>query len=141
MTTLLNGLLGGLLTGLVAGFAIRLVDSDPSATARILQGLAGDATTTPRWSELAGQVLYGGLAGGTLLALELFVLGVLAVPPALGEALGAAVAWSALLFVLWAVVLRVGLSISSEPYLRALFVYHLVYGIGLGIWIRATWIT
>jgi hypothetical protein len=57
------------------------------------------------------------------------------------QGLGVAVAWSAVLFVLWAVVLRIGLALSSESYLRGLFVYHLVYGFGLGLWIRVTWIT
>lgn len=141
MTTLLNGLLGGLLIGLLAGAVTGFVESDPSVTARMLEKTAEDGTPTSRLSELAGKALYGGLAGGVLLALELFALGVLAVPPARAEALGVAVAWSALLFVLWAVVLRVGLSLPSETYLRELFVYHLVYGLGLGIWIRVTWIT
>jgi hypothetical protein len=141
VTTLLNGLLGGLLIGLVAGFVTRFVENDPSATAMILNRLIGDSTTTSRWWELVGHVLYGGFAGGVLVALELFAFGVLAVPPALGEALGVAIAWSALLFVLWAVVLRVGSSLPAGSSLRALVVYHLVYGIGLGLWIRVTWIT
>jgi hypothetical protein len=141
LTTPLNGILGGLLVGLVAGVGARFVDSGPSPTAMLLIRLTGDSRTSGRWAELAGHVLYGGLAGGTLVALELFVLGVLAVPPALGEALGVAIAWSTLLFVLWAGVLRVGRSNSSDSPLPALFVYHLVYGIGLGVWIRMTWIT
>lgn len=141
MTTLPNGLLGGLLIGLVAGAVTRFVDSNPSVADILLKRGAGDGTTTSGWLELAGHVLYGGLAGGVLLALELFVLGILAVPPALWEALGVTVAWSALLFVLWAVVLRLGVSLPSESSLRGLAVYHLVYGVGLGIWIRVTWIT
>lgn len=139
MTTLLNGVLGGLLSGLIAGCVTWFVDSDPSAA--MVRGRLNKAGTSPHWGELPGLVVYGGLTGGILVALELYVLGLLAVPPAVGEALGVAIAWIALLFALWAVVIRVGFSKSSEWSLRALFVYHLVYGIGLGVWIRVTWIT
>lgn len=141
MTTLLNGLLGGLLIGLVAGTAIQMIDSDRSPTATILNRLTGRETTVSRWLDLTIKVLYGGLAGGLLMVLELYVLNVLAVPPTRVEALGVAVAWSAVLFVLWVIVFRVAFSRSSKSTLAPLFVYHLIYGIGLGFWIRLTWIT
>jgi hypothetical protein len=87
-------------------------------------------------------LLYGGLAGGTLLALELFVLGILGVPPTPVEALGVAVAWSALLFGGLSVAWRVASPTSlTRSRLGELLVYHLVYGLGFGLWIRMTWIT
>lgn len=141
MTTLLNGLLGGLLIGLVAGAATEMIDSDRSPTATILHRLTGRETAVSRWSELAIQTLYGSLAGGVLLTLELYVLNALTVPPTRVEALGVAVAWSAVLFVLWAIVFRVAFSRSSKSKLAPAFVYHLIYGVGLGFWIRPTWIT
>lgn len=137
MTTILNGVLGGLLVGLVATVVTRIVGGE-SATAG-----GGDARgATSRVSDVAGHVLYGGLAGGLLVALELYVLRVLAVPPAVGRTLAVAVAWSALLFGTLLAVSRVG---PTHPFDRsapgALLNYHLVYGPGLGVWIRMTWIT
>ena len=141
MTTLLNGVLGGLVIGLLAGGVCRFDDSAPPVTALLLERLTGHARPVSRSLELVVFVLYVGLAGKTLLALELFVLSVLGVPPSLGEALGVAVAWSAVLLVLWLIALRVVLSRPSKLSLRALVVFHLVYGVGLGLWFRATWIT
>lgn len=137
MTTILNGVLGGLLVGLVATVVTRIVGGG-SATA----GGGDSRGATSRASDVAGHVLYGGLAGGLLVALELYVLHVLAVPPAVGRTLAVAVAWSALLFGTLLVVSRVG---PTPPFDRAtpgeLLAYHLVYGPGLGVWIRMTWIT
>ncbi len=70
--------------------------------------------------------------------LELYALRLLGVPPATGEALGVAVGWSALLFVIAVVALRGRL---SRPSLAELFAYHLAFGVGFGVWIRLTWIT
>lgn len=140
MTTVLNGVLGGLLVGLVAGLVTQLIDGDPSATAVALKRAVGTRAASSRLVELVTQMGYGCLAGGILLALELYVLGLLAVPPAISEALAVAVVWSALLLGTVLAVWRIAASLSSTQ-LRELFVYHLVYGLGLGLWIRLTWIT
>lgn len=95
MTTLL----GGLVVGLLAGVALQLLDDDPSAATVVLARLVDDRTATSRGPELAAAVAYGGLAGLALLALELYALGVLAVPPSFAEAFGVALAWAAVLFV------------------------------------------
>jgi hypothetical protein len=136
MTTILNGLLGGLVVGLVAATATRLVAGDASG------GRVGFAVPSSRWSTFAVRLSYGCLAGGALVALELFVLGLLAVPPTLLEAFGVAVAWSALLFGVLSAVRWVASSRSlARSHLGGSLVYHLVYGLGLGLWIRLTWIT
>lgn len=140
MTTVPNGLLGGLLVGIVAALGARLVRNDPSAPGVIVNRLFESSRS--RWVQLAGQLLYGALAGGGLIALELYVLQLLSVPPDLGVALAVALAWSLLLFILWALIWRI---VSVLPwdrfYLGELLVYHLIYGLGFGLWIRMTWIT
>lgn len=142
MTTLLNGLLGGLLVGTVAAVAAQFVDAEPSATATVLERTVGTRVATSRRLEFAVRLLYGGLAGVVLVALELFALGVLAIPPSTGEAFGVSIAWSALLFGVLLVVLRLGDSLPFDrSHLVELLVYHLVYGLGFGVWIRMTWIT
>lgn len=142
MTTLINGLLGGLGAGLVAGVAVHTMADEPSATAVVLSRAVDDATATSRGFALAARVAYGGLAGVGLLALELSVLGVLAVPPSVGEAFGAALGWSALLFVGRVLVWRAVPSLPEDRSpLVELLAYHLVFGLGLGLWIRLTWIT
>lgn len=98
MTTILNGLLGGLLIGFVAAIVTRLVANEPSATGAVLERVLGVGASSSRWVEFLIRLVYGSLAGGTLIALELFVLGILAVPPTTVEAFGVAVVWSALLF-------------------------------------------
>jgi hypothetical protein len=138
MTTLLNGVLGGLLIGLLAGFVMRIFDRDSLG---ILERVIGANPAMSRWLKLAIQGLYGSIAGGLLLVLELSVLGLLAVPPSLSEALGVAVAWSAVLFILQIIAGRADRSLLPGSSVRALFVYHLVFGMGLGVWIRVTWIT
>lgn len=142
MTTLLNGLLGGLLVGVVAALVARLVGDAPAAMSRLVgTARGGDAPRSP-WVGLLLSVLYGSVAGGVLVALELYVLGVLAVPPTAAEAFGVALAWSAVLFVAVAAVGRAAADLAEErSYLLELFVFHLVYGVGLGLWIRMTWIT
>lgn len=134
MTTVPNGVLGGLLVGLVAAVVTRFVGAGPVAADRTPDGSAA----RPWWLAVVVLAAYGGLAGGLLVGLELYLLGVLAVPPTAVEAFGVAIAWSALLFVAAAVVSR---AISSAPADRSLLVYHLVYGLGFGVWIRVTWIT
>lgn len=142
MTTLLNGILGGLVVGLLASIALQLMDNEPSMTAVVLSRVVDDATAASRWPGLAVQVAYGGLAGLALLAVELYALDALAVPPSFGEAFGVALAWSALLFVAWVAGWRVAPSLPSDrSYYVELLLYHLVFGLGFGLWIRVTWIT
>lgn len=141
MTTLLNGLLGGLVVGVLAAVAVRFVVGDSSAIAAVLTRFLG-VDEPSRWTVFAARVLYGGLAGTALLAVELYAVGLLGVPPTTAAALTVAVGWSALLFVLTALVWRVPFSRPPDgPFLRELFVYHLVFGVGFGGWIRITWIT
>ena len=142
MTTILNGLLGGLLVGLVAAVIARFVSKEPSATAALLVRALGSETSSVRRMEFVVWGLYGALAGGLLVALELHVLEILGVPPAPVEAISIAVAWSALLLSVLSVIWWIASSHSSgRSHLGGLLVYHLVYGLGLGLWIRLTWIT
>lgn len=135
MTTIRNRLLGGLLTGFVAGVVTQLVKNDPSATAVVLKRIFGNRVAISRLGEGMVQLVYGGLAGGVLVALELFVLGMLAVPPTIGEALGIAVAWSALLFRYLVVFWWIDSSFPfDQSHLVELLVYHPAYGLGLGVW-------
>lgn len=142
MTTILNGLLGGFVIGVVAVIVTRLVANEPPATGAVLESVLGVDASSSRLVEFLIPLVYGTLAGGTLVALELFVLGILAVPPTTVEALGVAVVWGALLFGTLSIILRVASPRSfTDTNLRNLLVYHLVYGLGLGVWIRMTWIT
>lgn len=137
MTTILNGLLGGLLAALVG-----------AAAARAVSGRLGDTSEpsgrvpTAGWLRVSLRALYGGVAGGTLVALDLFVFGTLGVPPTAAEAFGAAVVWSGALFVAAVSIRRFvrpprsGRSATAES-----LAFHLAYGLCLGVWIRSTWIT
>lgn len=142
MTTVLNGLVGGLVVGLVAAVATRLVGGDRAASDTALERAVDAGVGKRTWWCFTVRVSYGGLAGVALVALELFVLRTVAVPPTVGEAYGVALLWSALLLGLLVVVRRVA---PSPPlgrwHLRELVVYHLVLGVGLGVWIRLTWLT
>jgi len=134
MTTLLNGLLGGLVVGVVATLAAQV--------AGVLLGGADGPRRASRSREIAAQVAYGVFAGLALVALELFVLGLIAIPPTVAEAFGVAVGWSAVLLVALLVARRVGGTLPfGRPRLAELLAYHLVYGVALGGWIRLTWIT
>ena len=136
MTTIVNGLLGGAIVGVVATLAAHLTSGKRGAKA------TGTESTASRWSAYLSSVAYGSAAGGVLVALDLFVLGVLAVPPSLGEALTVAVAWSlALLVAALAVRRSVRGTRFERPKSGELLVYHLVLGFGLGLWVRTTWIT
>ena len=81
MTTILNGVLGGLSIGVVAALLTRFVADDPSATTILLESVVGTDVPSSRLAEFVVRLLYGGLAGGAFVALELFVLGILAIPP------------------------------------------------------------
>jgi hypothetical protein len=141
MTTLVNGLLGGALAALLATAGASLV---PRAATEGSQNTRGrtDPSRRIRWLPPLVGVLYGSTAGGLLVVLELSVLGLLAVPPTLAATLRVAVGWSALLFVL-SVPGRSVLHghLRGRLDLATLLVYHLVYGVGLGLWVRLTWIT
>lgn len=142
MTTLLNGVIGGLVVGLIAAVTTQFFGGDPSATAPVVERLGRSRFAASRWSRLAVMSLYGGLAGSGFLAVELFVLRVLSIPPTIGEALGATLLWSAVLSLTWILVEWAAPSLSrSRSRLGKLLAYHSVYGVGLGLWIRFTWIT
>ncbi|QIO23033.1 hypothetical protein [Haloarcula sp. JP-L23] len=132
MTTVLNGLLGGLVVGLVATTATAAASN---------QGLA-DAIGVPRWVVLSAEVVYGAVAGGALVALELYVFGVLGVPPSAVDVLGLTLGWSVtlLLATLAGVTVLAGRGVGRSAAVP-LAVYHLVYALGLWVWVRATWIT
>lgn len=142
MTTLLNGLLGGLLVGIVATVAVEIVGGRRSPVANMLDVARGEGGETGRPVRVATTVLYGTVGGLVLVALELYVLGVVGVPPAPLEAYGLAVAWGAVLLAVLAAVYRVAFRLQFDrDVLVALVLFHAVYGLGLGIWIRTTWIT
>jgi hypothetical protein len=139
MTTLIDGLLGGLVVSVVAALPVRAVESTPSATAVLVGAVTGSRDVAgPR---ARGPGRYGAVAGVALVALELFVLGLIAVPPTPAEAVGLAVGWSLVLFAALLAAWRVLPDRPAGSPLAELFVYHLVYGFGLGVRIRLTWIT
>jgi hypothetical protein len=141
MTTILNGALGGLLVGLVAGAVGQFGAAGPPAPAAVLTRAVGTRRSSARWLTAAVHLVYGAFAGGLLVALELYVLDVLGVPPSLADALGVAVVWALLLLAVTVGLQRALSPPSSDRPIRDLVIYHLVYGVGLGAWIRLTWIT
>lgn len=146
MTTPLNGLLGGVIVGLAAALAVhfgsRLAPAPEGAEGSIWHRVLGDRFGGRRWARVDSLAVYGGILGTLLLAVELFVLGVLGVPPTWFEALAVAGLWSLGAFAVLAVSLRVALgSALGGRALGGLLAYHAVYGLGLGAWLRLTWIT
>lgn len=142
MTTLLNGLLGGLVVGIVATLAVEMVGEGRSAVSAMLGVLFDEGVETARSWRIATTVVYGTIAGLALVALELYVLGLVGVPPTPGEAYGLAVAWGAVLLAGFAAVYRFGFRLQFDrDVLVELILFHVVYGLGLGVWIRMTWIT
>ncbi|MBX0323386.1 hypothetical protein EGH21_10130 [Halomicroarcula sp. F13] len=87
-------------------------------------------------------MVYGAVAGGALVALELSVFGVLGVPPSAVDVLGLTLGWglTLLLATLAGVTLVAGRGVGRSAAVP-LVVYHLVYALGLWVWVRATWIT
>lgn len=139
MTTILNGLLGGAIVGVVATLAAKLARGEQRAKP---VGSTGTESTASRWRTSVPPVAYGSAAGCVLVALELFVLDALAVPPSLGEAFAVAVAWSVVLLVGMLAILRFVPEMQREELQPGvLAVYHFVFGVGFGVWIRMTWIT
>lgn len=141
MTTPLNGLVGGALAALLAAAAAGLVGDGSSPTAPASGTAFGDRLRALGWRGLALQVAYGSAAGGALVAFELFVGGGLGVPPTAVEAFSATLVWSAVLFGLATALRRFGVRTPVDRSLRGRLAYYLVYGVGLGVWIRLTWIT
>lgn len=142
MTTLLNGLLGGLAAGVVAAVLTRAVFRGSSPSVGVFAGVTGDERSRPWLWAAAVQVAYGGLSGVGFLALELGMFNLLGVPPSATDAFGVALAWGALLFVVAFVGAAVVASgMPDRRRVRILFVHHLAFGLGLGLWIRLTWIT
>jgi len=134
MTTVLNGLLGGLVAATLVELGTRGLGVYPAS--------ATDAERPDGPRATLARLLAGGVAGGLLVGLELSVLGVLSVPPDLGAALLVSVAWSGALFglsVAWTAV-ATGRRPRRTELLRRLGT-HLAFGVALGLWIRATWVT
>jgi len=138
MTTLLNGLLGGFAAALVATVLLRLLDADSLVVA--VNGAEDTALDEGVIGNFVVPQLYGTVAGGALVALELRVLDVLSVPPGGGVALALALGWGAVLGALLAVLSRIWSAATPQSY-RTLVLFHLSYGLALGLWIRITWIT
>lgn len=142
MTTLLNGLLGGLLVGIVATIAVEILGGRRSPIAAMLDVVFDGGGGPARSRRVATSILYGTVGGLVLVALELYVLGVVGIPPGPLEAYGLAVAWGGVLLAVLAAVYRFGFRLQFDrDVLVALVLFHAVYGLGLGIWIRTTWIT
>lgn len=142
MTTLLNGVLGGLLVGIVASLAVEIVGDGRSAVSAMLGVLFDEGRGTARPGRMATTVGYGTVAGLALVALELYVLGVVGVPPTPIEAYGLAVAWGVVLLAVFAAVYRFVFRLRFDrDVIVELLLFHVVYGLGLGVWIRMTWIT
>lgn len=140
MTTIGNGIIGGVAGAIVGMILVRLLYTETAITAIFISRDRMD--DTPGWSAIVFPVLYGGLGGGTLVALDLYVTGILGVPPTVGKAFGVAVGWSAVLFAVLLILQRASHSQSeSQAPLKPLLVFHLCYGLALGTWIRFTWIT
>lgn len=142
MTTLLNGLLGGLLVGIVASLAVEMVGDGRYAVSAMLGVLFDEGVGTARPGRMATTILYGTVAGIALVALELSVLRVVGVPPTPIEAYGLAVAWGVVLLAVFAAGYRFVFRLRFDrDVLVELLLFHVVYGLGLGVWIRMTWIT
>lgn len=141
MTSIVNGLVGGALVALATTVLLELVDDRLPVTPTVVESFVDHAIPLA-WLRYLLQLLYGSATGGTLVALDLFVFGMLGVPPTTVEALGLAVVWSAALLLTVVVVSRFILEnrLDRTSFLT-LLAYHLLYGLGLGVWIRATWIT
>lgn len=171
VTTIVNGLLGGAVAGLLGTLALALAPLEPPAISPVADGPGGatatdessdagvtggsgerdgaDATSEVAASGAArrsGRVVravvgvgYGAVAGATLVALELFVVNAVSVPPAATTALAVTLVWAGMLFFL-GVVTEVATGRDQRGF-TGLLVYHAVFGVALGVWIRLTWLT
>lgn len=134
MTTVLNGLLGGLLAGLIASLLVTLVPVDREAVST-----AGAESAVSRIRRVFVGTGYGSVAGGVFVSLELSVLNLLSVPPSLALSMAAGLLWAGALF-LFVVLLEVTIGSDARGFDVPL-VYHVVFGVAFGLWIRLTWIT
>lgn len=141
MTTVLNGLLGGALAGVLASVIARAVLSNRSAAIAVVDALFGTTLADSSLTATLVDLLYGALAGGVLLALELYVLGLLGVPPSIGEAFGVGIGWGVVLLALATLVANAVGGRIDRATASHLVAYHLAFGLALGLWIRISWIT
>jgi hypothetical protein len=135
VTTLINGVLGGLIASAAAAMALHVLGGP-----RPFEVAGEENATTVRWRILQATLGYGAIAGLGFMTVELYVVGWLSVPPTAVEAFAAAGLWAGLMFAVSAFASLVG----ERPELggfRRLLVFHLVFGVVFGIWVRMTWIT
>lgn len=135
MTTLINGVLGGLIASAVAAIALHVLGGP-----RPFEVPGEENTTTVRWRVLQATLGYGAVAGLGFMILELYVVGWLSVPPTVVEAFAAAGLWAGLMLAVAALASLVGEEHELGGF-RRLFVFHLVFAVAFGLWIRVTWIT
>lgn len=142
MTTIVNGLLGGLVAGVVAIVALRIARGHQSLLGSLRGRTPGEGSGIGPFVALLAEILYATAAGGLFVALELYVLHALAVPPNGTEALWLTLGWALLLVSVGVSVWWLGgdRSLRRAPY-RDLLVFHLTYALFLAAWIRLTWIT
>lgn len=134
MTTLINGVLGGLIASAVAGIVIHVLGGDRPFV------VPGDETTTVRFRMLQATLGYGAVAGLGFMVVELYVANALGVPPTVVEAFVAAGLWGAVMLAVSALASLVGEKQAFGDF-RRLLVFHLVFAVAFGAWIRITWIT
>lgn len=135
MTTLINGVLGGLIASAVAGIAIHLLGGD-----RPFEVPGEEDTTKVRFRVLQATLGYGAIAGLGFMIGELYFVNGLGVPPSAVEAFAAAGLWGAVMLAVSALAAFVSEREELGGF-RRLLVFHLVFAVAFGAWIRITWIT
>jgi hypothetical protein len=134
MTTLINGVLGGLIASAVAAIAIHVLGGPRPFE------VPGEDATRVRWRVLQATLGYGAIAGLGFMLIELYVVNALGVPPTAVEAFVAAGLWTAVMLAVSALASSIG-----EKHVlggaRRLLVFHLLFAVAFGLWIRVTWIT
>ncbi|MEF8808613.1 hypothetical protein [Natronomonas sp.] len=135
MTTLINGVLGGIIASAVAAIALHVLGGP-----RPFEVPGEENTTTVRWRVLQATLGYGAIAGLGFMIVELYVVDWLSVPPTAVEAFAAAGLWAGLMFAMSALASLVGEGQELGGF-RRLLLFHLVFGVVFGIWVRMTWIT
>lgn len=140
MTTLFNGVLGGAFAALVASVAAAFLGG-ASPLPPLRRATTAAVERRRRGMDTLVAVGYGALAGGALVALELFALGLLAVPPSRVAALGLALGWSLLLCGVALVVWRRRGPERLADRWPGVVAFHLAFGLALGAWLRLTWVT
>lgn len=135
MSTLINGVLGGLIASAVAGIVIHVLGGD-----RPFEVQGEENTSKVRWRVLQATLGYGAVAGLGFMIVELYVVNGLGVPPTVVEAFAAAGLWGAVMLAVSALASFVGEKQELGGFQR-LLVFHLVFAVAFGAWIRITWIT